>query len=380
MIAAPTGKPPRQAATLASLAIAAFLFAAAYRAAPLTFLGSLLLLTTLAHLLTFGAGRFTPAEPLLLATLLHASATLAVARVLSRRESASTGIMVSLRLAVLSRPLQLGSLIASLLAVPLLATCLDGHLGHLALYASWLSLLWVLLALLNTSPILFAAGQAALFLAAGAGVAAARQASALALTEPVALQDIGLALAGVALAWTILRQIPRIVSFIGPLYPRFLPSLDRCVLGLLVAGQLAVAIWGITPGLAEELSPSPPADAARHIPIVPEVYAAAGPLTATTWPAVAVIVTLTAALMFLAWPSLRRRDGCRPSVDKSERRSRHFTSPAPGLGPGGPADASDFHCRPDGRPLRRRSRHRDRSTLEFSPLLYPLFAPRVVAR
>ncbi len=145
---------PLHAASLAALAVTALLFATAYRAAPLTLAGSLLLLVALAHLLTFGTeGRL--AHPVLLAALLHATATLAVAGglSLSRRGTVAREVF--------GGPLRTGALLASLLAAPLLVTGAVSHLGGLPLYAIWLAGLWFLLALLESSPALFAASQGA---------------------------------------------------------------------------------------------------------------------------------------------------------------------------------------------------------------------------
>ncbi len=72
-----------------------------------------------------------------------------------------------------------------------------------------------------------------------------------------------------------------------------------------MVAQLAVAVWGIAPGLAEELGPAPPTDLLERIPEVLEVHDAAGPLAATGLPAVALVVVLAAALVVLARPTLR---------------------------------------------------------------------------
>ena len=73
---------------------------------------------------------------------------------------------------LLAGPLLQSGLVASVLAVPLLAMPAAGQMVSLAWYAGWLAALWLALAVVRRWPMLFAAFQMALCVSVGYGVTA----------------------------------------------------------------------------------------------------------------------------------------------------------------------------------------------------------------
>ena len=151
----------------------------------------------------------------------------------------------------------------------------------IAVYVAWLSVAWIVLALLHNSDELFTVSQAAAVLAifaAIAGVVEPRawyQASARPWLDPWFLEAQGVALAAYALLFGAVRKavtwstsarvqegepdwsspswLVRAQRLLNPPWP----AVDRVVEVALVALVAVIAIYAVAPGIAQELSPLP---------------------------------------------------------------------------------------------------------------------------
>ena len=153
---------------------------------------------------------------------------------------------------VLRLPLQQSALLTSLLAVPLLLVPGVAALV-LAGYALWLAVLWLLVAVMQRSPDWFGAFQIAVSAAVVFAVSAV--VPEWDWYDPYCLQAYGIGLGLLGLGWIVARMASAANPRVRELWEAPWPSLDRLMLGALVVGQFALALWGILPGLNAEMIP-----------------------------------------------------------------------------------------------------------------------------
>src|SRR5205085_6585127 len=159
----------------------------------------------------------------------------------------------------------------SLVAVPVLALRVSRPaLTAAAVDWGWLAALWLTATATYRRPGWFTGMQAALTSSVLFGVAAIldRQATvagtAITFTGPTSLYAFGLGLAALSVLWAAVRVGLRARP--AAVLEAPWPALDRVLLGGLVAAQLALAVGGIAPGVAEELMPGSFFDAAfQHV-------------------------------------------------------------------------------------------------------------------
>jgi hypothetical protein len=273
-----------------ALAATAFLLAWKYRAISLTWCGAGLLLATLVHALAWNFEALNPVRLLILALLIHATLVLLAGLALVRLGKADPfGIVLQKTFGV---PLQHSALLSTLLTLPLFAvlTLLSGVMNDspmpgLALDAAWLGGLWLVMALSERRPGLYAAFQAALTLSLFYATTAWLEGRPWIhdlfpdlLSDVRCLQVYGIALAVLSLVWAAARLRFRSREWIRQLLEHDWPIVDRVLLAWLVFGQLFLALWGILPELAQgALSPVP----------------ASGPAAWLLLGALAVVLTLT---------------------------------------------------------------------------------------
>ncbi|HEY7315789.1 MAG TPA: hypothetical protein VH643_41045 [Gemmataceae bacterium] len=231
--------------TAAALALTAFVLAGVFRRLELAWVGSTFVFAALAHLLMWDLDAGAVPRPLLMALLTHATLALLGALVL-RARGASDGT-------VLQTPLADSAQLTSLLAVPLLFVPGVAALT-LAGYTLWLAVLWLLVAGMRRSPGWFTAFQAALCMAVVFAVRAWLPAQEG--FDPRGLQVYGIALGLLGFAWIAARMALSSSARVRELWEAPWPSLDRVILGTLVIGQFALALWGVAPGTFDELTPA----------------------------------------------------------------------------------------------------------------------------
>ena len=230
--------------TAALLAVTAFVLAHLFRLAELTWLGSTFVFAAVAHLLIWNLDAVSLPRPLLMALLAHATLALLGRLLLQARniEGDST----------LRAPLHQSAILTSLLAVPLLFVPGIAPLVQ-AGYALWLAVLWLLVAGLQRSPVWFNAFQ----MAVSVSVVFAANACTPQWVwfDPYCLQAYGIGLGLLGLGWIVARMVLLKNPRVRELWEAPWPSLDRVMLGVLVVGQFALALWGILPGLDAEMMP-----------------------------------------------------------------------------------------------------------------------------
>jgi hypothetical protein len=245
-----------RAGTAALLATVALVLAWVYRRGFMVWVGSAFLLAAFIHLFAGAIGEARLPRPLAVALLAHATLALFAGLAVARLRHGNGPDLNRL----LGGPLRQSALIASTAAVPLLLSR-DSATAVQAGYAAWLAGLWLAAAWVWRSPAWFTAFQAALTGAVLLGATAWLEvrdwvrASPLSLADPRALQSYGLALAVLGLTWVAARAASSAHATASGLWPRWF-SLDRIVLGGLVVGQAALALWGIAPDVLGELVPA----------------------------------------------------------------------------------------------------------------------------
>jgi hypothetical protein len=223
----------------------------------------------LTHLLVWDAPQGVIARPWLTALLLHATLLLLARLFLARFVPARTeAIPVAEAVrrrdtrieALFHGPLGRAGLLTSLITIPILwAGAWDSPLA-LAGYVTWLAVLWLAFACMESSPGWFTAFQAALSAAALLTAAAWVKAQPWG-TMPVdlgdlrTLQALGTGLGLLGLGWVGLRLALRGWEQARTLLEPPWPAWDRLVLAGVVLGQFALAIWGTWPGIVRELTP-----------------------------------------------------------------------------------------------------------------------------
>jgi hypothetical protein len=251
------------AATAAALALTAWTLAWTCRRAALTWVGSILLLAAVLHALLVTFHQTAVPITFVVGLLVHATATLALGAA-TRRVAPAAHLLRRL----LAEPLGQSGLLATAGAAGLLPFALElGTMGAAALYGGWLAALWLVVAWSRRQPQLFSLGQAALASAVVLGVTWWLEGRDWVaghpdgLGDPRSLQAYGIALAAFSLAWMAVRAGLRRDEAAAALLEPPWPAADRVLLGVVVVGQLALAVAGALPGVVAELTPAggPPA-------------------------------------------------------------------------------------------------------------------------
>lgn len=293
--------------TLGLLAVTAFRLAWGYQNARWSWLGSLLVLGCIGHVWVC---HVTGPSWLLLATsALISHATVAILLgVLVRFYSQYQQDQAEPLNAIYSVPLDRSALVSSILAVPLLLgpifdIRLFGPIESYAWSLVWLSALWLYLAWTRRSPRLFTASQAALSLAVLYGVTAwllgqswVIENNPFGLWHARSLRAYGLGLGSLGFLWVIARLALRSNETAQALFnPPWIP-LDRFVLGLLVVGQLLLAVWELGPWIARELTPI-----GRWASVEMRDVAPVPPNEASVWGLVALLGLVLGAALWEQW-------------------------------------------------------------------------------
>ena len=160
----------------------------------------------------------------------------------------------------LRRILAQSALASSIAAAVVLALSVPhASSGDIAIRLLWLSVVWLAFAWIKASPVAFSASQAALtgsvvFLVTSV---LERQGWYVASThrwiDPRTLQAQAMALGGLGLFWIGIRLAARSrsVAWIDPPWPAF----DRFVRAAVLSILVALSVYGVAPGVAQELSP-----------------------------------------------------------------------------------------------------------------------------
>lgn len=231
-------------ATAGLLALTSFLLAQGYRRPELAWVGSTFVFAALAHLFLWDLAAFTIPRRLTTALLSHATLALLGALLLQTRRAEGWSI--------LSAPLSQSARLTSVLAAPLLV--LPGHAPLVQTsFALWFALLWLVIAWMQRSPAWFTAFQAALSAAVVFTVRAALPGRHWA--EPVCLQAYGIGLGLLGLGWIAARAALGSHPRVRELWEAPWVALDHQLLAYLVVGQLSLALWGVAPGVSDELTP-----------------------------------------------------------------------------------------------------------------------------
>jgi hypothetical protein len=259
--------PGINAATLLAAALTELLLAWAFQAAALTWLASVLLFAGLCHVLTWPTSERSLSRSLLLALLIQATLALLASLLLqARRMRQLVGVVAPWEKihAVIAEPLRQSALLASVVAVPLVALPPRGEMLPYAGLVAWLAAFWLVVSLLERWPWVFTAFQAALSVAVlyavthwleGHDWVAAEYPEGL--LDPYSLQAYGIGLALLGLIWTGLRLSLPATGVLRELLDYHKPALDELILAGLVIAQLAVACWNVLPGVNQELLPAP---------------------------------------------------------------------------------------------------------------------------
>jgi hypothetical protein len=297
----------------------------------LGWLGSALLLAALVQGIVFGRPAAL-ALPGVVALLAHA-ALCATAAILGTIPRSGRDFVGAILLGILERSALATSIVAAcglVLAIPVSAPAVLAT-RLLGLAVIWLALAWRL-----ASPALFAAFQGALTGSVVFAVASAlvRQGwyarSPWPWLDPQMLQAQGLALGALALAWIGVRRLvrvrlgepPDLPGEAGPVAWRLLdppwPAFDRYIRGAVVLILVALTVYGVLPGAAQELTPRSLAARLREIPVptsgrvVPPIVAFEVPglphapaLGIASWALLALAVSV---LLAGQWERFRRVD------------------------------------------------------------------------
>jgi tetratricopeptide (TPR) repeat protein len=253
-------KPAAHTYTALALAVTAFLLAGPSGRRTWTWIGSTFLLASFLHAQAWHFPELAVSRPLLVSLLAHATLTLAAARALNWWRPENPANLRS-PIHLFAEPLQRSALVTSLLAAPLVLVP-EGRAVVLAGYAGWLALVWFAVAWVRRSPGWFTAFQAALGGAVLYAVTAWLErvdwlgAEPFDFADPRCLQSYGIGLGLLALAWVAARIVLDRNEVLRTLWETPWPALDRLVLGGLVIGQLALAVWFSVPGLLDELTPA----------------------------------------------------------------------------------------------------------------------------
>lgn len=296
---------------LTAACIAAFYLLAAwgYRSSQRTWVGSIVVLTALAHTLRFNYTELVeqPWLSLLVALLAHSTLALLASVLLDAwakgRPDQRPGETVG---RVFGKPLGDTALFSSALTLPVLP--LEFWTGgmsiwSLALCLLWLAVIWLVVSWRNRDRGLFAAHQAMLTLAALVATTAWLKGHGWItdlpddLLRPGNLQAFGIILGLLSLAWIVVRIVLRGDRVAQKLLNPHGPSVDRIVRHAVVCGQLLLVASLLLPGFAEELLPQP---SAASVPGVQQVTTGV-PQAASGLGAWAVLGVMAIVLVVTLW-------------------------------------------------------------------------------
>ena len=276
------GDPADATWTLAIYAIAAIAVAIRFDRRDAALVGSVLLIATLAQGIVF---RWNPTwqlqQPWIVALLSHATLIgvgCIALRYATIRIKTSSAVDAADQLELL-RVFVFSALVTSIVAALwTVATCYSSSATTLSIHAAWLAGVWLILAGLLASPVLFTAAQIDLALAIACGVTALVErhpwytAARHPWLDPWFLEAQGIGLAAYCLVWSAIRWgIDRRCARSGgndvAPQPGWMttsvkildspwPAIDR-ITAIVVAALLAgVALYAVAPGAAQELSPT----------------------------------------------------------------------------------------------------------------------------
>jgi hypothetical protein len=254
-----------QTGTLFLVAATTLVLAGLYRHPVVTWIGSLVGLLAIAHLLAFTLDLQPWRTAALLALLLHATLATTASLVLRRLEPPGgfiIGRLTSLRSpGLFLNPLRYSARLTSCLAVPLLLFPVGGLAGMWTAFAVWTGVLWLVSGLTFRERGTFSAFQAAITWAAVLfGFTWVEQHdwfsdSRFGIIDPRALHAYGIAVGILSLLWVIARRVLSPFEEARRLWSELRPSLDQVVLGVLVIGQLLLAAGGVWPAVNAEMRP-----------------------------------------------------------------------------------------------------------------------------
>jgi hypothetical protein len=265
---------PEMSGSLFAVAATAIVLAGLYRQFVLTWIGSLVAVVGLTHLLMFPLDLSPGRRAVLLALLIHATLATAGAIVLRRPEhkppdvqesspdAGSIGPVTPLRApAIYIDPFRFSARLTSCLGVLFLLMPPPGMAAGWAGLAVWTAVLWLAPAITWRERGIFPAFQAVLTWAAALAAFAWVEvqdwysASRFGPLDPRALHAYGLAVGLLGIAWGLTRRVLRPYSIVRDLWADVRPSMDQVVLAALVVGQLLLAAGGVIPAVVEELTP-----------------------------------------------------------------------------------------------------------------------------
>jgi hypothetical protein len=245
-------------AVFAVLAATAFLLSLRYQEVWLTWLGSILVLGSLLHACYWNALWLLWPDRILAAFLVHATLGLVAGLIITRRAHDSAAPWHRL----FGETFFQAGLLSTWLTLPLLLTVQYRHNVVLAGCAGWLATMWLVFAWVRRSPWLFTCYQVAMTGAFVYAITAWLEGKGWlidnypeGLTDPRSFQAYAIGLGLVGLVWVIIRLGLRKDSKSQELLEPPWPSPDRVVLGVLVVGQLVLAVWGIGSEVLKELVP-----------------------------------------------------------------------------------------------------------------------------
>ncbi len=243
------------AGSLAILALTFLVLARAFEEVALAWIGSALLLGCFLDISIWETTRAQTAGASSIAILAHASLVLLLGLVLRLFTAKDSWFQ-----RLYARPTAWMALASSLLAPACLFFEVGAQFGHLAGFAAWIAALWLVIAVLTESKFLFAAFQAMVSCSVLFGVTSWLQARPWVqqlpddLLDPRSLQAYGVGLAALGLAWLsgrfLCRKNQRAQTLLNPGVPAF----DWAMLGVLVLGQFALAVWAVVPGVLLEIA------------------------------------------------------------------------------------------------------------------------------
>ena len=271
---APTEMP---ATVLATLAVTLLVLSSLHELVALTWIGAALLLGSFVHISSWDWPQVQFNGASSAAFLAHASlaALTSVGLLFWANSDGRADRLYGI-------PLRWIALTSAALAPLGLLTSPEISLSLLAVISAWMAIIWLAIAILAESALLFCAAQ----MAASAAAICTAQTWGIsrygAITQAAdffqmpRLQFCALALAMLGLVWmtmrSLFRRVPRVIRLLNSLVPAF----DWLVLGMLVLATCGLAVDGLLPGLGtgsiSRYSSSALASAFWHWSMVPSGY------------------------------------------------------------------------------------------------------------
>ena len=257
LIAIATSPTEMLAGSLAILALTFLLLAKAFDESVFSWIGAALLLGCFVDISLWNMTRERMSEATSIAILSHASLLLLSSLLL--RKFATKGSSTE---HLYARTSPWMALVSSLLAPACMALEMGARFDHLAGYTAWLAAIWLAIAVLLESRILFAAFQAAATGSVLFGVTSWLHTRPWVqrwpndLLDPRSLQMYGVGLAGLGLVWLVGRFLTRRNQRAQHLLNPGVSAFDWVVLGVLVLAQFALPVWVMAPAVVQEIFPT----------------------------------------------------------------------------------------------------------------------------